>query len=686
MKPIKTGNFLMRSLLACLGALAFAGLLVRGPAPAFAADARQGCHIEEIEDQDGDLQVLMESEWISMHLQPSLQSTIMRFVFRPTGNDILEAAQPKIVASGGGLLQDNFWEQDWRYSEFRRRFYDYQIVKNTPEEVGVTFETKSEGWLQAADSGLISKLLSNIRIRRTVTLKAGTPYFLFDIELSSADKNAKLPLMWVHNSALIDLAHGDQVYRPSARGVRRIGAVGRSTSTDIVSGEDPFVYDFNEGWSAKISGARKEGIVYLMDYNYIQFLYNCGTSTEEWVYDNVLITKEKPWKGRIYILPVMGISKVDFANENFILEVNPKREKGRLDVGYRVTASYEKVARITFNTEIAYDHLSEAKTKKADPVEITGLGVQPVEGHFSIAEPPADPVLFNITAHCEMPDGTVKTKKFQYFHVGEYSLHDNIRRDLVTPVVKLDRSLQQPSIPVPKETAKVDTTAFNVFAVLGNHSNRLALRQAIRGIPARITDEDDVGYTPGWNAQMNGLTDFPYDYDRLFTYRVLVMANSEPQVIRRIGASILTNYLKKGGGLVLTGGDSAFRGDFVDPEHDLNNYLPMQGKPDNVRREALRLGDAVAGHPIFAGIDLSNLPYAYFVHDVQVKPNIPAKVLMKVGDKPFIVELERDGQRTIAVLCAPFGDERDNPGKVPFWKWDQWPKLMQNIVKYAGHG
>lgn len=675
-----------RAALAALPALLL--LLLAAPAPRLAAAApREGCHIEEIVDQDGDGQILMESEWISMHLQPTLQSMIVRFVFRPTGNDILDEIQPKFVKMGGGLIQDNFWEQDWRFSEFRAKPYDYQIVKNTPEEVAVLFETTSEGWLQATDSGIKSKLLTDIRIRRTVTLRAGAPYFLFDLELANIGKTAKLPMMWVHNSAICDPQQGDQVHRPSARGVRRIGAVGRACGAETVRGEEPYVHDFNEGWSARVSATRKEGIVYLMDYDYLQFLYNCGTSTDEWIYDNVLILQDRPWKGSVYVLPVMGLSKVDYANEYFIVEVDPRREKGRVELTYRVTASYNPVKRITFNTRMEYDHLTEApQTRVLDPVEVENPGISPVSGTVTVTDPPDDPLLLSITAHVELPDGTVQKIPFQYIHIGTYRFGDNFRTDLRTPVASLERRAQRPFIPVPKGELTVNRKDWNVFAVLGNHGSHLRLREAVRALPARLSDEEDIGFTPGWGVSRSGLTDFPYDYGRLFDYRVVLLANAQPDVPRRIGASVLVNYLQRGGGLVVTGGDSAFLMEFTGPEHELNQYLPVKPRPDNLRKGTVQLNSPMADHPVFQGVDLTALPYLYYYHDVELKPDLPAKVLLKAGDRPFLVELTRGDQRTLVVLCTPFGDPQQNPGKPPLWAWPGWEKLFANIVKYAGHG
>ena len=653
-----------------------------GASPAPAAQ-REGCHIEEIIDEDGDLQIQMESEWINMHLQPSIGSTVVRFVFRPTSNDILDEIQPKYLRHGGGLLQDNFWEQDWRFSEFRGKFYDYKIIKKTKEEVAVTFETRSVGFLEAAGSGIISKLLSNVRIRRTVRLRSGAPYFLFDLELINEDKNAKLPFMWVHNSSIVDAQLGDAVDRPSARGVRRIGGLNRAHSPTTRMREDPYIHDFNKGWSARISPARKEGIVYLMDYDYLRFLYNCGNTTSEWVYDNVLVLKGRPWKGRTYILPVMGLSWVHYADEYFIVQVDAKRGSDRMDVIYRVTGSYKPVKKITFNTGLEWNHLKGKRTVKLDPAEVEGLGVAPVEGTVAVEDPPEDPLLLRVTAHIELPDGTVRKREFQYFHLGKYKEGDNVGADGRTVLAPLDRSYQKPFVPAPSKGMKVDRGAWRVFGVLGNFSRRLGLREAVRSIPAQMGAESDIGFTYGFAA----LTDFAFDYERLFRYRVVLLANCQHDILRRVGASVLANYLRRGGGLVLTGGDSAFRFKYADPAHDVDRFIPIAAAPGgNLLKKTVRLNAPVRSHPIFRGVDLSDLPYLYYYHNVKPRSDLPCKVLMKAGEAPFIVELARGDSRVMAVLCVPFGEKRLNPGKRPLWEWGPWKKLFANIVKYAGSG
>lgn len=646
-------------------------------APAFVlaqANQRQGAYIAEIEDDDGDKVIQMETDWISMQLMPDIGSTVVKFTFRPTQNEILDLVQPKNLKVGGGLLQDNVWEQDWRFQELRGKFYNYKITQRGPDQVQVVFETTLEGWLQGKDSGLKSKLLEGLKIRRTVTLQQGTPYFLFDVELINDVGNAKLPLYWAHNGCRINAGQLDHMIRPSDLGLNEMpGKLG----TD-------YVYNFNRGWSARISPQRKEGIVYLMDYDYISFLYNCGTTTEEWIYDNLLVLKDKPVKTRIYVIPTMGLSSAADAHEYAITQLEPVREKDQLRLRYKLAGSYQKVRKVTLVPEVEYDLLA-AVHKKATlpPLEFKSLGIEPVVGESALPGQSSDPVKIKTTMFIELPDGTQVQKTFEYFHVGDYALGANILKDLKTPVVTLDRPKQNPAVPVPAADAKINLKDFNIFALLGNHSRLLSYEDAMKTIPgAKI----ETGYHPGFLAGTTGLTDFPYDFDRLFNYRVMVFHNSVYDVTRFVGMQVLTNWFERGGGLVYCGGDNTFGLEKQNLEHPIYKSLPFEAESKIVLAPA-QLNSPVKEHPIFAGVDLSNLPWQYYVQKVKPKKDAQFKVLMKVGDDPFIVETSTGGeQRTMVILAVPFGDSADFQGKVPVQQWAEWQKLLANIVKYAGRG
>ena len=636
---------------------------------------RKGAFIEEIEDEDGDKVVLMESEWISMRLMPAIGSTVIRFVFRPTQNEIIDVVQPKNLKAGGGLLQDNIWEQDWRFQELRGKWYDYQITRRGPDEVQVVFETKLEGWLESDKSGIKSRLLEDIKIRRTVTLQQGTPYFLFDVEFIDEGDCAKLPLYWAHNSSLIDMMVGDHMFRPSDLGISEI------------PGFPDYVYNFNQGWSAAVAPARREGIVYLMDYDYLSFLYNCGTGTSEWIYDNLLILANRPVKTRIYIIPTMGLEKVDHATEYFIAQMKTSRTEGELRVQYKVTASYEKARRITLVPEVIHNLLgSEGERKRATmpSVEYTELGVEPQMRESVLAGASGDPVIVRTTAFVELADGRQQQRTFEYFHVGSYSEGKNVRKDMKTPVALLEKKRQDPFVPVPAEGMTVNRAGFKIFAVMGANSRMMGMEEAMRSIP---NVQLEVGYHPGFEISRTGLTDFPYDYDRLFNYRVVALNNSIFDPARFVGMSILANYLDRGGGLVYGGGENVFGMTPCNRNHPIYQYLPID-MDARIVKETVQLNSPVKDHPIFNGVDLGNLPYVYFLQKASLRKDFAGdvKVLLKAGDQPFLVACERKGgQRTAVVLGVPYGDKADNPGKPVFYDWPEWKKIYANIVRFAAH-
>jgi len=680
-----TDTLRQRMVLFAAVTLAAGLLVVLASAPAARA-ADEGVHASLVTDEDGDDALLMESEWISMHLLPWRQALINRFVFRPTGNDIVEPTNAKHrMGGGGGILMDCFWEQDWRFQELAYKQYKYQITKNGPDEAQVVFETDIKGWLGSDNSGVISNLLSNLTLRRTVTLKTGQPFFRFDFEFTNNDKYAKRPTFWVHNNSYVARGGKDTVVRPSDQGLCAIGG-----DQEAYAGPQgtQYIDFFNHGWTADLSKERREGIIYLMDYDYVEKLYNCfenrgENGTTEWWYDSILAFKDRPWKGRVYILPIIGLSRVDYANRYFICALEPKREEGRLSIDYALTSSYESAAKITFKTEMEYDLEKPAREHRKQslaPVDFDGLKLQPKRETSALAFTATDPLLLNITAFVELPDGNVEKFFFQRFYTGEYKLKGNTTLG-GSPLVKLQRKVRDPKVPEVPPNLTINRTAFNIFAVHGFGSLRLNLAQAVKQLLPNARYE--IGYCTGIAGSQNGLTDFPYDYERLYDCRVLVFSNIQDKEFRRIGASILVPYLEAGGGLVIVGGQYAFSYELE--EHKINQYYPVQVKPDSLRRGPLQLQKPeVADHPVFRGIDLSNLPYQLYVHDVSLKPGTDARVLMKAGDKPFLIEKRTGKQITMVVAANPFGGPAEFEGKMPLRDWPEWPKLFVNIVRYAG--
>ncbi len=596
-------------------------------------------------DEDGDLAIVLDTESIRLTILPAYQSCISSIIYKPTGNDILSRQTIKFLLSGSGLLQDNFWEQDWRFSEFRHKWYDYKIVSQGPDELAVKFWTTSVGWLQADKSGVISDLISNIKIERTVRMPAGKPYFLCDITLSidlEKDKkgHAKLPQFWTHNSSLFTDELSDEYQRPHILGIAEQTSKGRTVSGDYV-----YAQNMAEGWSAHTSPRTKEGLVYLMDASYVQCLYNCGNSTLEWFADNMLITKTRPLKTRIYILPLIGLDKVHFADPHMILRLYPRllkkgRHKGSVELRFSVCPSYRRIKKITFETWVTYGlhERDPQKVKMLHPLPVVrNLRVESPRHATGIVKRPdgiafssQTPLRFDVTAHIELLDANgrliLKEVKFQYFHLANYPTRKNAHLQGGEPLAKLDRVDARPWLPTPDKDLQINRKQFKLFVLMGPHGRHYRLPEAIRhvatnnGAQAIWDKQADTGYSVGYPIARLGLSNFPYDYSRLFQYRVFINCNTQTDVSRLVGQSILAGYLRAGGGYVSFGGESAYavpapRG------HALNVFDPVAFRARSIelapKGKAAKVIVTAPKHPIFTGngkqakaIDLSKLPVA----------------------------------------------------------------------------
>jgi hypothetical protein len=653
--------------------------------------AEEGVHASLIVDEDGDDAILMESEWISMHLLPWRQALINRFVFTPTGNDIVETTNPKDrFAGGGGILMDCLWEQDWRFQELGYKAYKYTVLKNGPDEAKVAFETDIIGWLGMNNSGIISKLLSDLTMRRTVTLKRGQPFFRFDIEFINKGRYAKRPTFWVHNASHITAKADKKAYygqkttdtmiRPTARGLSAIGK--NQEAFPAVPRGEHFLDDFNAGWTANINSERREGIVYLMDYDSVDKLYNSGTQTTEWFYNGILVPKSNPWRGTVYILPTIGLTHVSYANEYFIVQLDTQREEGQLTCTFRATSSYEKAAQVTFNTSVESNLLEgKPRTVSLDSVTLDALAIQPSKASVTLPMSEEDPLALDISAVVELPNGTVKTFSFQKWHIGHYKLKGNERNAANNnkPIKLFRRKVQNPKLPPLPATLALNTKDLKVFGIFGQGSYRLGLEKAVRTIPNASIE---IGYCSGNDPAQAGLSDFPYDYDRMFDHRVMLLSNLQDKEFRRIGASVMLPWLKAGGGLVISGGNHAFT--FEYESHEINERYPFKPKKYHIKKGAVQLSKPlVPDHPVFRGVDLSSLPWLHFHSQVELKEGTDAKVLMKAGDYPFIVEKRVGNQITMVTTANAFGSAAVFPGKPLLLEWKEWPTLYANLVRYA---
>ena len=178
------------------------------------------------------------------------------------------------------------------------------------------------------------------------------------------------------------------------------------------------------------------------------------------------------------------------------------------------------------------------------------------------------------------------------------------------------------------------------------------------------------------NARTDGADFFPAA-EEFPALDVIVLSDVNYESIKDLGLQITDAFVKRGGGLLVLGGPFTYgEGDYE--ESILPDMLPVEmAGPFDIKweKEGLPFVSATS-HPILEGVDLSAAPQIYWIHEARPKPS--ANVVLKAGDRPLLVLGTRGKGRVAAFLGTPMGKAPE--GKLPFWQWKQWDKLMRNTL------
>ena len=217
-----------------------------------------------------------------------------------------------------------------------------------------------------------------------------------------------------------------------------------------------------------------------------------------------------------------------------------------------------------------------------------------------------------------------------------------------------------------------------ILLVAGLEYNVWRPEQALRLLNQKVT------ITPVWltRGMYLGLAGFPEAPADVFDSSAIVLCNVPANVMSLRQKNVLAEYVRRGGALVVLGGDMAFeRGGWRGSM--LEDALPLQVKAsvgDGLRHavHGLKLS-AVAGNLWLKESDFGQDPRAYFMHRVTLKPD--AIVFVRAGEDPFLVGGSSGAGRVMCVLGWPYGDPGTND--TAFWDWSDWVYLFRNAIWWS---
>ena len=563
------------------------------------------------------------------------------------------------VSSGQGLFADHVWQQTWP-GELYRAAYDCEITARGPARVAVKV------WRTLERKGMDRVI--GVKVERTLSLSATSPVVCADVTLSNPTDQVKTVGYWSQHIFRLAGLNDNYAIRPGATGL----AVGTFRHSDEGRSRerigDEWVKEPVAGWTAVVNPTTGEGAVFLMDYNDLRWLYNCiGHYTTEWYYDLLRMVPGSRWATRIRLVPVQGYRGVSFACEPLIADVRLMRSAE----GFRLVYTLGSTGGVLRDVVVGAQAVGpRGRVLGNDTLRVKSLGYSPREVVSSIAVPhTGDPFVVKVT---------VRGRGFSHAFEKHFGRHNRADR-LVAGVFDTGYSIKPPPkkkvLDRPANLRKRPHAGVAVFEARGQFFSAWRLDEALKGLGKHT-------FKPGHfssNVYGEQLDYFPAGYGEIMGLDAVVLNNVSAEALSPNDQALLVDYVRHGGGLLVLGGWYAFGGGRY-ADSALAKLLPVVcAPPFDIKPHKPGLALTRGPGRLFSRIDWSGDPIVLWRQDVAgIKKG--AQVVLKAGDKPFVVVWKHGEGRVACVLASVTGTSTPT-GKV-FFEWRQWPAVLGELLQW----
>ena len=597
---------------------------------------------------DGTPRVTIENALYRTTFNPSLGGRCSSFVVKRTGREWVYKQKT------GGLFTEHFARES-HPGEFWYEPYEWKVVREGGR-VGVRLWRTARGKKIRHMAGLV--------VEKTVWLRTDAAHVDCDFVVRNPLTESRSVGFWIQHCFWLGQSFTDNYYyRPSTNGIK-VSGVHRTIGQKF--GED-WVKRPTAGWSAARNDRTHEGVVFLMDYDMLDILYNATSAcTLEWFTDDALVPKGRSWQTTYTMIPVDGFTGFVHASGRLIANVTGHKRPGRTEIVHQLRGAKRALGPVRLHTEV---HALRSKKRLAQHDAAARVGLQVVNLCRTFDVRPTEPLLVKVTAA-----GEGWTERYEAFYdptppmqawVGvppwsEYSVpKPPKRKTFVKP--ELDK------LTVGSANGRTDVLVF-----FGLYTNQYGIEPALGRLGAHRVQVSD--------APSTGAAFLPSAFEEMFAYDLVVLSNVNAKALGLFGMELVYEYVRHGGGVLILGGQNAFgHGEFratrietLSPVID-GGPFDLKWNPDGWR---LTPG---APHAVRTGVDFGAPARVYWAHRTRAKPD--TTVVLTFDGSPALV-LGRFGKGRVAAFTGSvLGEPR--PGRVPFWRSEAWGKLLGNVIEWV---
>lgn len=598
---------------------------------------------------DGKPRVVMATKALRVQIDPQRGGRVDSFQYAPWGKEDI------IKDKGHGLFCDHFWQERWP-GQFWDAVYDYKVVAQGPDEIAVRVSCLSRAGAMPEIAGIL--------VEKTFTLREADDKVRVSIRLTNTAAEGKFIGYWQqHVCWLGDGKEGDRYFRPAKRGVS-------VTSSDAANPPDKgFIREPQDGWTAAVDARTGHGLVFLMAYNDLWFLYNCPpANTIEWQYDAVAIPAGKHWETAVTMMPTTGLPAISYASDRLLAGVECREETGNL----AVVATFQSVDGPLASLDVAAGLTELVSHKTAVPPEprrLANLNRDTQTVTFSVPYDTAkrEPAALRLDLRGADAAGKPLTASPEFWYGGNWV--SNTKPGDGSPYYAIPSRPKVKSVIKPDVIARVKSPTPKVLYLKGFQSTAYGIEPALAALKPEVAVK--VGYAYNGGVFGPQLDHFPYDYPVLLGYDLVILGDLSVGYLDAAALEMLKDYCAHGGNLLVLGGPFAYeRGGYR--ESVLAEMLPVECR-EGVAFAAPK-GKVTAAAP-FDGIDDLGALRFFYLHAVTPKPG--ADTLVRYGTAPLLVGGRYGEGAVTCVMATPLG-------KLNGCDTPQWRELLARLLPTLG--
>ncbi|MHB9023749.1 MAG: hypothetical protein ACYC7E_06165 [Armatimonadota bacterium] len=562
------------------------------------------------------------------------------------------------ITGNWGLFQDRFVGQNWP-GELAESRHVSRILARGPEKVVLEFQVTSQ---------------DKILVTRRMTFSANSPVIQVNLSMTNQGTQSAVRGLWPQFVMSISgIKENNRYFRPSNQG---INMAGWDEKTKLMTG-DSYVKETFAGWTGALNTGTGEGVVWLTDYNWLKWFYNCPPAwTVEWVYDYAAIPKQEKWETDYAMILVNGYPGFCHASANLIAGMK-----------LRPTTPGEQVSDLVITHTLGRSmngDIRDAKLKGAlrgwnsneeyplPEIDAGVLAWEPKTLTHTVKVKPNRRLVCDMVLTGTDAAGKQVREAYSFYWPGSGENIDLPAGTTATPYSRKPprktKIYTKPKDLVFHRNADPRMLEFRGVYYYLSHVSEAATKAGVSEIRGSHFDCSSFGG--------NALSYLPSSFEEMFEFDLAVINDVDASCLTDFGQEVLAQFVNAGGNLLVLGGPHAF-GKSGLQDTRLEEILPVEvvGVSADSSPSLLHVAPSAL---ILQGVQFKTKGYCYWLH--QVKPKAGAWVEMTTGKNPFLI-CGRYGNGKVAVVAGSTLGTAPKNAK-GFWETDDWVNALSRIIHW----